>query len=129
MAENENENEQINLEELFNQAQDQTLDPTEALSLIAQRFTEPFREEDLLTTLSELNNKEIVAIARLYPIIQTIEKHYKIQTPLGNFVRFVLLGRISKYRKGRKEILEIVSRLNGLPTFDFTTSRRLFGKD
>ncbi len=122
----------IDLKQILEEASMQTLDPSEALSLIAQRFLEPFREEELLTILSELNNNEIISIARLYPVIQTIESHYQIQTPLGNFIRFVLLGRISKYRKGRKEILDLVSRMQGYAS-DFSAQsgflKRLFGKD
>ena len=111
----------------------QELNPEEALSLIAQKFIQPYLSSDLLSTLTELQNKEIISIARLYPVIQQIEEHYEIITPIGEFIRWVMLGRISKYRRGRKEILDLVGRLTGFqtPTEEYHKSllKRLFGKE
>jgi len=118
------------LKEIFNNATNiNELDVDEAISLIAQRFTMPYQDENLLSTLTEIANTELVAISTLYPVVKTLEEEYNIVLPFGELIRLILLLRISKYRKGRKEILALVGKLMGnISSLDEKTLKTLFGE-
>lgn len=107
-------------------------DPSEVVAYISKMFTECYTDMRLLSTLTSLSKNEIVGLIFAHFIGDMLYRTYGIISPWLSIINNFLLLKIAEGRKGRFEILSLVSRITGAQDLEFLEAqrkaRRLFSR-
>lgn len=132
---NDDENDEDYEDEYYDLSQRITgpaYDPSEVVAYISKMFTECYVDRKLLSTLTSLSKSELTALIFAHYIGDLLFRTYGIISPWLSIVDNFLVLKIAENRKGRHEILSLVSRITGAQDLEFLEAqrkaRRLFSR-
>lgn len=126
------ENQEDEYYELTQRITGPAYDPSEVVAYISKMFTECYVDRKLLSTLTSLSKSELTALIFAHYIADLLFRTYGIISPWLSIVDNFLILKIAENRRGRHEILSLVSRITGAQDLEFLEAqrkaRRLFSR-